>query len=290
MLLEILSPTVIVGSAFLFILLERRFPYTKGQRLFHEGFFSDLFLYTFLQSYVLAWAIFGFINWLDRESGLSRLQIVSDFPIWAQVVFFVLTHDLYIYLFHRWQHRNKWLYRIHEAHHSPREMDWISGSRSHSFEILINQTIEFAPIILLGASPEVAVIKGMVDAVWGMYIHSNINVKSGALQYVINGPEMHRWHHAKGKGNSVNYATKFAFWDWLFGTAYLPKNEKPKLYGLTDDSYPLSAPNLPILQRMWDEAKSYALQHTAVFRPFKRNTPTPAPKVKSSRKLEEVAL
>jgi sterol desaturase/sphingolipid hydroxylase (fatty acid hydroxylase superfamily) len=290
MLLEILSPAVIVGSAFLFILLERRFPYTKGQRLFHEGFFSDLFLYTFLQSYVLAWAIFGFINWLDRESGLSRLQIVSDFPIWAQVVFFVLTHDLYIYLFHRWQHRNKWLYRIHEAHHSPREMDWISGSRSHSFEILINQTIEFAPIVLLGASPEVAVIKGMVDAVWGIYIHSNINVKSGALQYVINGPEMHRWHHAKGKGNSVNYATKFAFWDWLFGTAYLPKDEKPKLYGLTDDSYPLSTPNLPVLQRMWDEAKSYALQHTAVFRPFKRNTPTPAPKVKSSRKLEEVAL
>lgn len=290
MSLEILSPAVIVGSALLFIFLERCFPYTKGQRLFHEGFFSDLFLYTFLQSYVLAWAIFGFINWLDHQSGLSRLQIVSDFPIWAQVVFFVLTHDLYIYLFHRWQHRNKWLYRIHEAHHSPREMDWISGSRSHSFEILINQTIEFAPIILLGASPEVAVIKGMVDAVWGMYIHSNINVKSGALQYVINGPEMHRWHHAKGKGNSVNYATKFAFWDWLFGTAYLPKDEKPKLYGLTDASYPLSSPNLPILQRMWDEAKIYVLQHTAVFRPFKRNTPTPAPKVKSSRKLEEVAL
>jgi len=290
MSLELLSPVVIVSSALLFILLERLFPYTKGQRLFHEGFFSDLFLYTFLQSYVLAWVIFGFIHWLDNTSGLSRLRLVSDFPIWAQVAFFVITHDLYIYLFHRWQHRNKWLYRIHEAHHSPREMDWISGSRSHSLEILINQTIEFAPIILLGAAPEVAVIKGMIDAVWGMYIHSNINVKSGALQYIINGPEMHRWHHAKGKGNSVNYATKLAIWDWLFSTAYLPKDEKPKLYGLTDDSYPLSSPNLPFLQRLWDETKSYVLQHMAAFRPFKRTAPPSAPKVKSSQRMEEVAV
>jgi len=61
------------------------------------------------------------------------------------------------------------------------------------FEILINQTLEYLPIIVL-ASPEVAVIKGSIDVVWGMYIHSNIDVRSGVLQYVINGPEMHRWH------------------------------------------------------------------------------------------------
>ena len=50
--------------------------------------------------------------------------------------------------------------------------------------------------MLLGAAPEVALIKGTIDAVWGMYIHSNIDVRAGVLQYVLNGPEMHRWHHA----------------------------------------------------------------------------------------------
>ncbi|MGH8566021.1 MAG: sterol desaturase family protein [Gammaproteobacteria bacterium] len=63
--------------------------------------------------------------------------------------FFVISHDLYIYWFHRLQHGNRWLWRLHEAHHSARHVDWIAGSRSHSFEVLINQSIEFGAMILL---------------------------------------------------------------------------------------------------------------------------------------------
>jgi sterol desaturase/sphingolipid hydroxylase (fatty acid hydroxylase superfamily) len=119
-------------------------------------------------------------------------------------------------------------------------VDWLAGSRSHALEIMINQTIEFTPIVLLGAAPEIAVIKGMIDALWGMYIHSNIDVHSGKLQYIINGPEMHRWHHADKDTNAYNknFGTKFAFWDWIFGTAYFPRNEKPKYYGLSHLNFP----------------------------------------------------
>ncbi len=124
--------------------------------------------------------------------------------------------------------------------------------RSHSLEILINQTIEFAPIILLGASPEIVLLKGVLDGLWGMWIHSNINVKTGWLQFVINGPEMHRWHHAKEiTEGGINFGTKFAFWDWIFGTAYLP-NEKPSGYGLDDSEFPVN----------------YFSQHLFAFRKF----------------------
>jgi hypothetical protein len=132
---------------------------------------------------------------------------------------------------HRWQHSNKWLWRIHEAHHSPKKVDWLSGSRSHALEILINQTVEFLPIVLLGAPVEVIAYKGVISAVWGMYIHSNLDVKTGKLQKIINGPEMHRWHHSTGKGRNRNFATKLAIWDWIWGTAYLPET-KPDEYGL----------------------------------------------------------
>ncbi len=148
------------------------------------------------------------------------------------MLFFLVTHDLYIYWFHRWQHHSKILWRTHEAHHSVTEVDWLAGSRSHILEIIINQTIEFAPIILLGANPLVVPIKALIDAVWGMYIHSNINVKTGKLQYFINGPEMHQWHHANYQEVFyANFSTKFALWDWLFGTAYLP-GKKPEVFGL----------------------------------------------------------
>jgi sterol desaturase/sphingolipid hydroxylase (fatty acid hydroxylase superfamily) len=163
---------------------------------------------------------------------MSRLQLLASWPVWAQLLFFTITHDFYIYWMHRWQHSNRYLWRLHEAHHSPRTVDWLSGSRSHALEILINQTVEFTPIILLGASPEVIGYKGVVSAVWGMYIHSNLNVRSGRLQRYINGPEMHRWHHTTGRGRNRNFATKLAVWDWLFGTAYLPEGERAQEYGL----------------------------------------------------------
>lgn len=229
---ELLSTSLIILAAVVFVILERIFPYTKNQKILRSGFFDDFAMYTIAQNYILSIIIFGgIIHFIDNTTGLSRLQLFANIPIWIQLVFFTITHDLYIYWMHRWMHNNKWLWRLHEAHHSPKEVDWLSGSRSHPLEILLNQTIEFTPIILLGAPVEVIAYKGLISAVWGMYIHCNVNIKSGVLQKIINGPEMHRWHHSTGKGRNRNFATKFAFWDWMFGTAFLPET-KPDEYGL----------------------------------------------------------
>jgi len=229
---ELVSTLIIVITAIFFIIVERIWPYTKGQKVLREGFFDDLALYTIAQSYILGILIFTYIiNFIDSSTGLSRLQLFRDVSIWIQLLFFLVTHDLYIYWMHRWQHKNKYLWRIHEAHHSPKKVDWLSGSRSHALEILINQTIEFLPIVLLGSPPEVIAYKGVISAVWGMYIHSNLDIHTGKLQRIINGPEMHRWHHSTGKGRNRNFATKLAIWDWIFGTAFLPET-KPDEYGL----------------------------------------------------------
>jgi sterol desaturase/sphingolipid hydroxylase (fatty acid hydroxylase superfamily) len=220
-------------SAIALALLERIVPYTRGQKFLREGLFDDFALYTIAQNYVLSIIIFSLvITQLDAASGVSRLQLLARWPLWLQVTFFVVTHDFYIYWMHRWQHRNKYLWRLHEAHHSPESVDWLSGSRSHCLEILINQTVEFAPIVLLGASPEIMPLKGAISAVWGMYIHANLNVHSGWLQLVVNGPEMHRWHHAMGKGMRSNFSTKLAIWDWMFGTAFFPSSQHATDYGV----------------------------------------------------------
>jgi len=236
---------ILLLSVCIFIWLERRFPYTKGLPVFREGFWVDLVWYTFIQSYFLKIFIFDYIILpVDRSWHLSSFHLVGNWPLALQVFFFLVVHDFYIYWFHRWQHHSKILWRTHEAHHSNKEVDWLAGTRSHSLEILINQTVEFAPIILLGANPMVVPIKALLDAVWGMYIHSNIDVRSGKLQYIINGPEMHQWHHANDRRVFyANYSTKFALWDWLFGTAWLPR-EKPEEFGL-----------------YYDYPKDYFLQH-----------------------------
>jgi sterol desaturase/sphingolipid hydroxylase (fatty acid hydroxylase superfamily) len=79
----------------------------------------------------------------------------------------------------------------------------------------------------------------MISAVWGMWIHSNIDVRTGWLQWIVNGPEAHRWHHATdADAYDTNFSTKLAVWDRLFGTAFLPPGRKPQGYGLPHLAFP----------------------------------------------------
>jgi len=250
------------------LLLERRFPYNKGQPVLRTGFWIDVVLYGFVQSYVMGIVIARLIQALDTHTGFSRLGPVSAWPIGAQLAFFLVIHDLYIYGFHRLQHATPFLWRVHEAHHSVPQVDWLSGVRSHTLEILINQTIEFAPIVLLGAPPAVAALKGTISAIWGMFIHSNLDVRLGKLQWIINGPEMHRWHHATDpQAYNKNFATKLAIWDWMFGTAFFPSPavRKADTYGLDYVQYPEHFP------------LDYFVQQAYAFRPVLDPGSTPDP-------------
>lgn len=224
------APLAIVAGALVIIALERRFPYDR-QRLWRDGLAVDLIGYALIQSAVLSVVIHGLV------SGLASLwapRALADWPFAAQLALFTVTHDFYIYWFHRAQHRFALLWRLHEAHHSSREIDWIAGSRSHALEIVVNQTIEVAPMVLLGASTDVMLCKGALSVIWGMWIHANIDVRTGPLAYLINGPALHRWHHAIDyRPPGANFATKLAIWDYLFGTADR-RPGRPAGYGLAE--------------------------------------------------------
>jgi len=242
--------TIILACWAAFIIAwERISPYRKGLPFFREGFWIDLVWYTIIQSYFLKIVIFDYIIMpVQKSFEWSHFQFVAHWPIAVQVLFFLVTHDLYIYLFHRFQHSSKFFWRTHEAHHSGKQIDFLSGSRSHVVEILINQTIEFAPIIILGADPMVVPIKAMLDAMFGMFIHANVNVKMGKLKYFLNSPELHLWHHANYQEVfHANFSTKFSVWDHLFGTVYDPgfaPGNEPENWGL-----------------YYDYPKDYFLQH-----------------------------
>lgn len=227
---------VIMSGVIGFSILERYFPYTKGLPYFRKGFWIDLVWYTWIQSFFLKILIFDYIIAPgERALGIENNGILSHWPIWALLLFFFITHDFYIYWFHRLQHTNKFLWRTHEAHHSVEQVDWLAGSRSNAVEIIINQTIEFVPIFFLLDVQTAAIVyplKGALDAIWGQFIHANLNVKLGKLGYIINGPEHHQWHHADHiEVYHANYSTKLSIWDWLFGTMYLP-DKKPLRFGL----------------------------------------------------------
>ena len=254
-----ITSTILVCWILLIIAWERISPYREGLPFFRDGFWVDLVWYTLIQSYVLKIVIFDYIiNPLQHHFDWSGFQFIKSWSITEQVLFFLVTHDLYIYLFHRLQHSSTILWRTHEAHHSGKHIDFLAGSRSNALEIIINQTIEFAPIVILGADPAVVPIKALLDAMFGMFIHANINVKMGRLKYLLNSPELHLWHHANyTEIFHANFSTKFAVWDYLFGTVYDPGHKPgnlPHHWGLH-----------------YDFPKDYFLQHAFSFKRFDEN-------------------
>lgn len=255
-----ITSVILVCWAVIIIAWERLFPYRKGLPLFREGFWVDLVWYTIIQSFVLKIVIFDYIIApLQHHFDWSRFQGVGSWPVALQVLLFFIMHDFYIYWFHRFQHSSKFFWRTHEAHHSGKQVDFLSGSRSHVAEIIINQTIEFGPIILLGASPEVIPIKALIDSMYGMFIHGNIQVKMGKLKYIFNSPELHLWHHANYREVfHANFATKLSLWDYLFGTVYFPGTKpgnKPENWGL-----------------YYDYPKDYFLQHAFSVKRFEERS------------------
>jgi sterol desaturase/sphingolipid hydroxylase (fatty acid hydroxylase superfamily) len=248
LLLTVTSSILFAWMAFI-IAWERIAPYRPGLPVFRDGFWVDLVWYTLIQSFFLKIVIFDWIIYpIQHSFDWTSWQFVRNWSIPAQVLFFLVTHDFYIYCFHRLQHHSPFFWRTHEAHHSGKEVDFLAGSRSHVVEIIINQTIEFAPMILFGADPAVIPIKALLDAMFGMFIHANIDVKMGKLKYILNSPELHLWHHANYEEVFyANFATKFSIWDYLFKTVYFPEhkpaddNEKWGLY--------------------YDYPKDYFLQH-----------------------------
>lgn len=240
MSLQILIPLSIVTSSLGFILAEKRLPYNESQRLFRDGFWTDLIAYGLIQSYILGLVIVFCCQEIKDLLQSVELPILGSWPLWGQLLLFLVWHDLNTYLIHRLQHSIPFLWRTHEAHHSTREVDWLSGIRSSAPEILIYETTKFLPMFLLGASPEIFMMRAFVDASWGMFIHSNWNVKLGPFIYLINGPELHRWHHAKDESEAYgkNFSTKFSFWDFLFQTAYHPLFRRARNYGVEDLNYP----------------------------------------------------
>src|SRR6185312_2389881 len=120
-----------------------------------------LVFYAIAQSVAVGFVITLFLLAVDARTGWSRAHLVSRWPIAVQLVFFVVTHDFVMYWYHRLMHRSAFLWRFHVAGHSVEDVDFVSGLRSHPFEILINQSVEFGAIIFLGGALEVIVLKGL---------------------------------------------------------------------------------------------------------------------------------
>jgi sterol desaturase/sphingolipid hydroxylase (fatty acid hydroxylase superfamily) len=235
-------------SAF-FLIAERCWPETR-QRVFRKGFLQDLWYLIFHGEYLgvlLGVLSVHAITALDRSleaAGLKPfvyLRLVDGQPLWFQLTLLVLVFDFAQWLIHNLLHRVGWLWEFHKLHHSIEEMDWIGNWRFHWMEVVFYRSLLYVPAAFFGFSGLAMFVYGVLNTLVGHFAHSNLRLHVGPLRYIVNSPEMHRWHHAHPDAGPINknFGITLSVWDWLFGTAYLPCNKKPERLGFAGiDTYP----------------------------------------------------
>jgi sterol desaturase/sphingolipid hydroxylase (fatty acid hydroxylase superfamily) len=162
-------------------------------------------------------------------------HLLAGFPLWLQVLVFLVVKDFLEYVIHYLLHRVPLLWRLHQLHHSITTMDWIGNFRFHYGEVLVYDLLKWAPMILLRVDPHVILAVGVFSTLIGHLNHSNLPLGHGPLRYVFNSPRMHLWHHdviGHRSPYGQNFAVIFSAWDWIFGTASWPADrEGPERLG-----------------------------------------------------------
>lgn len=226
--------------ATVFVVAERLLPARK-QRLLRRGFVTDVLyvpIHFFMRVVINGTVAVALGSWARGNLPAGTTAVLADSPLWLQVLVLLVVLDFFFYVIHRAKHQWDWWWRLHETHHSSQDLDWLSTVRFHPLEKVLDRVIYLLPLLVLGVSDEALLVWAGVDAFFGMLIHSNLDIRLGPLIYVLNGPEMHRWHHARDAGSQqVNFANNFSIFDWLFGTASLPSGS-PGTFGVDDASYP----------------------------------------------------
>ena len=232
----------LLGSALIFIFIEKLFALRKDQPVFRPEWQTDFhhFIvnhmvigFMLLATNLLVHNIFG---WVPVEGVRGW---IAALPFWAALPLIILVADLAQYWTHRAYHETPLLWRLHAVHHSTKHMDWMAGSRQHILETIITRTLVLGPIYLLGFSKEVIDAYIIVVGFQAVFNHANVSVRFGPLRYLIVTPNFHHWHHSQDTDAlDKNYAAHYAFLDHLFGTAVNSNKVWPERYGVLGDYVP----------------------------------------------------
>ncbi|MDD5272727.1 MAG: sterol desaturase family protein [Methylovulum sp.] len=156
-----------------------------------------------------------------QEWGVGLLNGLS-LTVPLSMIVTLLGLDLAIYWQHVASHRWRWLWRLHQVHHSDTGIDATTAVRFHPVEIMLSMAYKTLCIVLLGADPWAVVVFEMVLNGAATFNHSNIHIPEPLerrLRWLVVTPDLHRIHHSVLPAEmDSNYGFSIPLWDRLFKT------------------------------------------------------------------------
>lgn len=242
----------LLGISLLVWMVEILIPWRKNQKIFRKDFWLDsfyivfnFFLFSLIGYNALSNVAVALFNDFLRLLGTENIIAfeVSGFPIWVQLLIMLVIADFIQWNIHRQLHIRPALWRFHKLHHSVKEMGFAAQFRFHFVETILYKTLQYIPLAMIGFGIEEFFVVHMFAVLVGHLNHANVGWNYGILGYVFNNPKMHIWHHSKELPrdfpHGMNFGLTLSLWDYLFGTAYVPRDGKDIELGFEgDEDYP----------------------------------------------------
>lgn len=248
----------------IFVPLESLFPLVRRQFWQRPQVWTDLThffvtsglrrLLTLVLAYVLI-TLLGFLVYPPLQ------QLMLSPPWWAQCAIALVIFEIGSYWGHRWAHTVPVLWRFHAVHHSSEHLDWLAASRLHPLDQTFIRLCGILPVYFLGFTKAHFAFLTGVEGLLALFIHANVRLRFGWLEWLVATPVFHHWHHANESRETTNknFGGLFPWIDGLFGTLLLPPRF-PTHYGI-DEPMP----------------SGYVGQLAAPFRPRESAPPPVAP-------------
>ena len=197
-----------------------------------------LYIAFYIHEYLIKW--FGF-----PESTLSIGQTIILYTIALTVV-----NDFLSYIVHLCMHKIPILWEFHKVHHSATTMNPLTQYRVHPVELILNNSkaiIGFGlvtgffdyfsnhaldTVVFIGAN-----IFTFLFMFFGANLrHSHVKLKYPRLiEHILISPYQHQIHHSRSsEHHNKNLGSKFALWDWFFGTLIVSKKTTSLRFGIHD--------------------------------------------------------
>ncbi|MCT7950609.1 sterol desaturase family protein [Ancylothrix sp. C2] len=228
------------GFFLLFLILVplERFFALHPQKIFRPGWITDGVYY--LTGYFIGRSTLWLISSIFLAYFLKNLinpnlqNFIANQPVWLQLIQTIIIGELGYYTAHRLTHSIPWLWKFHSIHHSGKHIDWLAAVRAHPLDQIFVKICQIFPIYLLGYNQQTLTLFALFSAFEAFFIHANLNLKLGFLNYILVTPQLHRWHHnLYPETHHKNFAAQLPIIDIIFGTFYLPPNKKPQNYGIS---------------------------------------------------------
>ncbi len=235
----------LVGASTVIYVLELLFPWRKNQPAIREHFWLDIFY--------LFWNYFLFSMIAYNALSMVGVQLFNDFlalfgitnivaiqvgalPGWLQLLLIFVLRDFMQWAIHRMYHHVNWMWEFHKVHHSTEQMGFAALLRYHWMENILYRSLEYIPLAMIGFGITDFFIVHIFTLVVGQLGHANLKINLGPFKYILNGPQMHLWHHAKEMPathpNGFNYGITLSVWDFIFRTNYWPSDDENLPVGL----------------------------------------------------------